>query len=218
MARINFSARTYKANKVALKKDILQAVESSPAYRKEIARVFQMANRRIQNIEAAGVISPAVSSLNKGDIKGYSKFNMKHSWDELKIEYAKAISFLRQPTSTAGGAREYNKHLATAYKLTDDEFNMMAGKWLGKILSIDNSNFIDNYLFRYKDFTGELEAEISDVSQQIESDAINTVNRIDRAIQEMVDNVAQAQEQIAKDLAKGLDSGINAMFNKFGIE
>ena len=30
---------------------------------------------------------------------------MKGDWNTLKIEYGKAISFLRQPTSTAQGAR-----------------------------------------------------------------------------------------------------------------
>lgn len=92
--KITFTNSVFNATKRAkIKKEILQSVESSPEYRKEIARVFQMANRRIQNVEVSGQLSPAVQALNKGDIKGFTKFSMKGDWNTLKIEYGKAISF-----------------------------------------------------------------------------------------------------------------------------
>lgn len=92
--KIKFTKSVFGATQRAkIKKEILQAVESSPEYRKEIARVFQMANRRIQNIEQSGQLSPAVQALNKGDIKGFTKFSMRGDWNTLKIEYGKAISF-----------------------------------------------------------------------------------------------------------------------------
>ena len=70
---IGFSNRTFNATKKArIKKEIINAVESSPSLRKQISKVFQQANRRIQNIEKNGVVSPAVVALNKGDVKGYS--------------------------------------------------------------------------------------------------------------------------------------------------
>ena len=120
---IGFSNRTFRASSnVHIKKDVITAIEQSPELRKEIARVFQQANRRIQNVENSGIVSPAVVALNKGDIKGFSKFSMKHSWDELKIEYSKAISFLQQPTSTASGTKAYARHLKTTYNLTYKEF------------------------------------------------------------------------------------------------
>ena len=76
--KIKFTKSVFDATQRAkLKKEILQAVESSPEYRKEIARVFQMANRRIQNIEKSGQFSPAVQALNKGDITGFTKFSMQ---------------------------------------------------------------------------------------------------------------------------------------------
>jgi hypothetical protein len=59
--KVYFSPSVYaKTSRLKLKREILQAVESSPEMRKEIARVFQMANRRIQNIEQSGQLSPAV--------------------------------------------------------------------------------------------------------------------------------------------------------------
>ena len=76
--KIKFTKTVFDATQRAkLKKEILQAVESSPEYRKEIARVFQMANCRIQNIEKSGQFSPAVQALNKGDITGFTKFSMQ---------------------------------------------------------------------------------------------------------------------------------------------
>lgn len=200
MAKIKFSARTFaKTSKYKIRPDILQQLESSNAAREEIRRIFQVANRRIQNIESKDLVSPALQALGKGDVKGFTKFSMKHSWEDLKTEYSKAIGFLRQPTSTASGTREYNKHLQQAYDLSEKEFDLMAKKLNDKILSLDDSDFVEKYLMRYKDFTGELERTVSDVSQQMEDDAIQLQNKIDNEIENLVDYTAkQAVDEIAK--------------------
>lgn len=55
MAKLNpigFSKRTFASTgKIFADKQILDAIESRGFLRKEIARVFQRANRRIQNVE-----------------------------------------------------------------------------------------------------------------------------------------------------------------------
>lgn len=192
MAKLNpigFSKRTFAATvKIHVDKQIINAIESRGYLRKEIARVFQQANRRIQNVEKSGFVSPAVVALNKGDIKGFAKFSMNHDWNDLKIEYSKAISFLQQPTSTASGTREYSNHLKKSYKLNDKEFKLMQDKLMGKIASVSDERFLEQYLMQYKDFTGELEQESRDVSDQIEDDAVKIENALDAAI-----------EQIARD-------------------
>lgn len=203
---IGFSNRTFNATKKAhIKKEIINAVQSSPSLRKQISKVFQQANRRIQNIEKNGIVSPAVVALNKGDIKGYSKFSMKHSWNDLKIEYSKAIAFLQQPTSTATGTNEYAKHLKKTYKLTDDEFSLMQNKLIGKIASVSDEKFLEQYLMQYKDFTGELEQESRDVSDQIESDAVKIADNL----QNSIDNVGEVVEDTVQRI---LDS-----FKNFGL-
>lgn len=180
---IGFSKRTFSASsKIHIKKKVINAIESSPELRKEISRVFQQANRRIQNVEKTGIVSPAVVALNKGDIKGFAKFSMKHDWNDLKIEYAKAVSFLQQPTSTASGTREYSNHLKKSYDLNDKEFKLMQDKLMGKIASVSDERFLEQYLMQYKDFTGELEQESRDVSDQIEDDAVRIENALDDAI------------------------------------
>lgn len=208
--KVNFSPSVYaKTSKLKLKREILQAVESSPEMHKEIARVFQMANRRIQNIEQSGQLSPAVQALNKGDIEGYTKFSMKHDWNALKVEYGKAISFLRQPTGTAQGARQYGQHLQRVYDLTPDEYNLMARNLQGKLNSVSDNDFVERYLMRYKDFTGEMEQSARDISTQIESEA----ESISRAIDDEIERAAnEAANKIDDDIDRILQG-----FNKFGL-
>ena len=186
MAKLNpigFSKRTFAStSKIYVDKQIMDAIESRGYLRKEIARVFQQANRRIQNVEKTGLVSPAVVALNKGDIKGFAKFSMKHDWNDLKIEYAKAVSFLQQPTATASGTREYSNYLKKSYDLNDKEFKLMQDKLMGKIASVSDERFLEQYLMQYKDFTGELEQESRDVSDQIEDDAVRIENALDDAI------------------------------------
>ena len=214
---IGFSKRTFSfTGKVHVKSEILTALESDPVLRKEIARTFQQANRRIQNVENSGIVSPAVVALNKGDIKGFTKFSMKHDWNDLKIEYSKAVSFLQQPTSTASGTREYSNHLKTSYDLNDKEFKLMQDKLMGKIASVSDERFLEQYLMQYKDFTGELEQESRDVSDQIESDAIKIADSLQDDLNEQAKAIEDEQERMSglldDTLAKILKS-----FKKFGL-
>lgn len=189
MAKLNpigFSKRTFAStSRIHVDKQIMDAIESRGYLRKEIARVFQQANRRIQNVEKTGLVSPAVVALNKGDIKGFAKFSMKYDWNDLKIEYAKAVSFLQQPTSTASGTREYSNHLKKSYDLNDKEFKLMQDKLMDKIASVSDERFLEQYLMQYKDFTGELEQESRDVSAQLEDDAVRIENALDDAIDQI---------------------------------
>lgn len=217
MAKLGFKIKFTKSvfgatQRAKIKKEILQAVESSPEYRKEIARVFQMANRRIQNIEQSGQLSPAVQALNKVDIQGFTKFSMKGDWNTLKIEYGKAISFLRQPTSTAQGARQYGQHLQRMYDLTPDEYNLMARNLQGKLNSVSDSDFVERYLMRYKDFTGEMEQSASDISTQIESEAQSISRAIDAEIERQANEVADQMEDMQNDIERILRN-----FGKFGL-
>lgn len=217
MAKLGFKIKFTKSvfgatQRAKIKKEILQAVESSPEYRKEIARVFQMANRRIQNIEQSGQLSPAVQALNKGDVKGFAKFSMKGDWNTLKIEYGKAISFLRQPTSTAQGARQYGQHLQRMYDLTPDEYNLMARNLQGKLNSVSDSDFVERYLMRYKDFTGEMEQSASDISTQMESEAQSISRAIDAEIERQANEVADQMEDMQNDIERILRN-----FGKFGL-
>lgn len=214
MAKIEFKASVWKYTKKAkIKQEILDAEKSSPSLRKEISKIFQQANRRIQNIESKNLVSPAVMALNKGDIKGFTKFSMRHDWEDLKNEYAKAVSFLRQPTSTATGTKDYNKHLQEVYNLSSDEFNLMAQKIQDKFLSVSDDNFVEQYLMRYKDFTGELETEAQDVSDQIETDA----ERLAESLEQQVTDEADKAANIIYDATESVRKSIINTLKKFGL-
>lgn len=217
---IGFTNRTFAlTSKVQLDKQILTSVESRGYLRKEIARVFQQANRRIQNVEKSGIVSPAVVALNKGNITGFTKFSMRHSWEDLKIEYSKAVSFLRQPTSTATGTREYAEHLKKAYDLDDKSFALMQNKLMGKIASVSDERFLEQYLMQYKDFTGELEQESKDVSDQIEDDAVKIENALDDAL-EQIGNDPNAEAFINDVDSYNTDEPLKRIldeFKKFGL-
>ena len=116
---------------------------------------------------------------------------------------------MRQPTSTAQGTRTYNDHLKTAYGLTDKEFNLMADKLNEKLTSLSDSDFVEKYLMKYKDFTGDLEQSARDASEQIESEAVSLQNAIDSNI-----------ESEANKLTNEVESEINSIldeFNNFGL-
>lgn len=217
---IGFTNKTFElTSKVQLDKQILTAVESRGYLRKEIARVFQQANRRIQNVEKTGIVSPAVVALNKGNITGFTKFSMRNSWEDLKIEYSKAVSFLRQPTSTATGTKEYAEHLKKAYDLDDKSFTLMQDKLMGKIASVSDERFLEQYLMQYKDFTGELEQESKDVSDQIEDDAVKIENALDDAL-EQIGNDPNAEAFINDVDSYNTDEPLKRIldeFKKFGL-
>lgn len=212
MAKVNYSKFVYSLTSQKIKKEVLQAAESSPKLRKEISRVFQQANRRIQNIEKSGLYSPAVTALNKGDISGFTKFSMKQDWETLKIEYGKAVAFLRHPTSTASGVRQYNEHIRKEYDLTKDEFDLMNKSLNNKLTSVSDTEFVERYLMRYKDFTGELETAARDISGQIESEAVQIQRALDADIERAANQAVKDHEKMVDGIERILDS-----FNKFGL-
>lgn len=196
--QVYVKATFVKTSREQLKKEIMQEQKENKAFRKEIARVFQVANRRIQNIKQSGLYSPAVAALNKGHIDSFTKFSMRHEWNDLKIEYGKAIAFLRQPTSLVSGLRQYNEYLRKTYDLTADEFDLMSRSLHGKVNSISDSRFVEKYLMRYKDFTGELEQEAKSLSGQIESEAKEIQRAIDKEVEDALKKALQAQKDIQR--------------------
>lgn len=204
--QIGYSSSVYqKINREKLRKDIITATEEDRTLKEEIARIFQKANRRIQNIEEADLFSPAVEALGDMGDK-YTKFSMSGSWTDLKMRYGQAIAFLREPTSTATGARQYNEHIRAAYELTENEYKLMMDNFRGKILSVRDTDFVERYLMRYKDFTGELETAASDVSSQIEADAVQLENALQADLDSSVDELLdQGIQRMMDDLDPLID-------------
>lgn len=209
--KIGYTTSVTGSIKNKLNKDIINAVESDKGLRKEIARVFQQANRRIQNVQKTGLYSPAVAALNKQGVKGYSKFSMAkfrspESWTALKEEYAKAVAFLNQPTSTATGTRQYNKAIQERYDLSDDEYKQLSDAFTGTLDSLSESDYVERYLMRYKDFSGDFEEAFKSSASQIESEA--------QAIQDALEESINTQ---SAQVASNLDEEIRNLFEGFKI-
>lgn len=179
----NFTGRAVGSINVIIDNELIQVDKNGNIRgRDEIARVFQRANRRIQNIEKSGLYSPAVASL--GDMGDrFTKFSLSGlSGYEIAMQYAKAVGFLQQPTSTATGARQYNEQVRERYNLTKEEYTALSDDYMGKITSLTGSDFVEVYLKRYKDFSGDFQQAVKSSSEQIESDARKIVNAIDDVI------------------------------------
>lgn len=203
---LKFSSSVSKQFKNKLNKEIVNATESSPELRKEIRRVFQQANRRIQNIEKAGLFSPAVAALGKGDVKGYSKFSVKgfgdvgDSWKALKKEYAKAIAFLNQATSSASGAREFEQQVKKQMNLDDKVWSSVRDTIIGNYNSVSSDLLL---ALPYSDFMQEVYSRAADSSSsQMERDAKaaeqDIQDKINRTANELAGEVADALEAMAK--------------------
>lgn len=207
MATITFSVTVTKGLKNKLKKEIINSVEGSKELRAEIRRVFQQANRRIQNIEKAGVFSPAVASLGKGDVKGYSKFSVKgfgntgNDWKTLKKEYGKAISFLNQPTSMLSGAREFEKQVKDSMDVDEDLWKDIRDSILGGYNSVSNELLL---ALPYSDFVQDVyNRAIQSSSEQIESDARKLADELQKNINDAAEEVAEEVEDLIEALANG---------------
>ena len=70
-----FSKSVLKTTGRELKKEITEAVKGTKALKKVVNMICQQANRRIQNVEKAGLASPAVKAVyaERGK-KGYTYF------------------------------------------------------------------------------------------------------------------------------------------------
>lgn len=98
---------------------LMDATENDPGVRRDMAKIFQRANRRIQNLQASMDAqrigySPALQAVLQytGDAGGrFSKFHMVKNWDMMLEQTAQALAFMNEPTSTASGARKWQREM-----------------------------------------------------------------------------------------------------------
>lgn len=181
-----FQPKQSKQN-YTLSRDILISENSTPNLRKEIRRIFQVANRRIQNVQNSGVYSPAVAALDVESVNEFSKFSVSgKSWTQIKIEYAKAVEFLRHPTSTASGAKQYAKHIQKELKLSEKQMQTAFG------ILRENGSLIMQQGEKYnlKKLLADYFAETRDVSEQLETAA------------QRLDNIKDLANPLLADLAE----------------
>ena len=207
MASMKFSKKVTKNfNKEKARKDIINAIEGNSEFRKEIRRVFQIANRRIQNIEQGGYYSPALASLGKSGVKGYSKFSVKgfgntgSDWNTLLKEYTKAINFLNSPTSTATGAKEFELQVKQKFNVPDDLWDYVKADVIGGTTSMSDEML---QKLPYSQLVeGAYDSAYRSVSSQIEKGAIDLAKGIQSDINRTADQLANSVDEALDDLIK----------------
>ena len=208
MASMKFSKKVTKNfSKEKARKDIINAIEGNAEMRKEMRRVFQVANRRIQNIEQGGYYSPALASLGKSGVKGYSKFSVKgfgntgSDWNTLLKEYTKAINFLNSPTSTATGAKEFELQVKQKFNVPDDLWDYVKADVIGGTTSMSDemlqklpySQLVEGaYDSAYRSVSSQIEKGALDLAKGIQSDINRTAeqmaNTVDEALDDLIKN------------------------------
>ena len=160
-----FSKSVIKAINKPFSEMIRAAALGSPELKREINKTLQQANRRIQNIQKAGLASPAVKAIiaEKGK-KDYTYFSIANldltnyiDWEQAKYEYGRALSFLNNPTSTATGARQY-----ITYQARELNIPFMSAN---KIVDLATSPSIDEYgnvnIFSYGTVLERFKSDVS---------------------------------------------------------
>lgn len=205
MASMKFSKKVTKNfNKEKARKDIINAIEGNAEMRKEMRRVFQVANRRIQNIEQGGYYSPALASLGKSGVKGYSKFSVKgfgntgSDWKTLLKEYTKAINFLNSPTSTATGAKEFELQVKQKFNVPDDIWPYVKEDVIGGTTSMSDemlqklpySQLVEGaYDSAYRSVSSQIEKGALDLAKGIQSDINRTAEQMANSVDEALDDL-----------------------------
>lgn len=188
---------------------ILTSEKSTSETRKEIRRIFQQANRRIQNIEKSKALSPALNALKqqRNLEQGFSKFSISKltDWNDIKIAYSQAIEFLRNETSTASGAKRFEREIlrANRVEIKNEYLDVIRRYYANEFLTARERNYIENYLAKYTDVLIEFETAFKNAENQMltASDKLQNLNDLMQAAN--------------KDVEKQNIDGINNIVAKF---
>lgn len=181
--------------------DITYMARNDKELKKEINKVFQQANRRIQNVTNAGLASPAVKAViaerGKKDytyftIKGL-KFDNDTDWEMIKYEYGRALAFLHNPTSTATGARQYIKYQA-------EQLHNIPFESANKIVDLATEPTIDEYgnvnIFSYGDILDRYKDDIMQHGQDIELSKEEFAEQLETKLKEVSERIAKQGEYL----------------------
>lgn len=195
--------------------DLVGVAKGTPDLKKQMMKIFQKANRRIQNVRNAGLSSPAVQQLisERGE-RGYTFFTGARldprnptEWEQLKYEYGRAISFLNNPTSSATGARQYINYYKNELGISFEGANKIIGLATEPEISENGEINIFNY-------SSILENIKSDVMQEQKTN-LDTVDSYGNELEERI--IHSLENEIHKyNRGGGFDDNFLDRFFKVG--
>lgn len=199
-----FSSSVIKAINKPFSEMIRAAALGSPALKREINKTLQQANRRIQNIQKAGLASPAVKAViaEKGK-KDYTYFSIANldltnyiDWEQAKYEYGRALSFLNNPTSTATGARQYISYQAR-------ELNNIPFESANKIVDLATSPTIDEYgnvnIFSYGTILDRYKNDIQMIGDDMKQNAKDYAQQLEDVLMSEIAKIANGKNDTFLD-------------------
>ena len=195
--------------------DLVGVAKGTPDLKKQMMKIFQKANRRIQNVKNAGLSSPAVQQLisERGE-RSYTyfsgaKLNPRNpiDWEQLKYEYSRAISFLNNPTSSARGARQYINYYKNELGISFEGANKIVGLATQPEISENGEINIFNY-------SSILENIKSDVMREQQS-GLDSVDSYGNELEEKI--IQSLENEIHKyNRGGGFDDNFLDRFFKVG--
>ena len=182
MANIFSDSITSKLDNTELQL-LLNFQQGTPELKKQMNKIFQRANRRIQNIQNAGLASPAVKAvIAERGAKEYTYFSgaglnptNTTDWNMLRYEYGRALAFLNNPTSSATGARQYIKYQAERLNIPFESAN--------KIVDIATDPTIDEYgnvnIFSYGDILDDFKTDVEQAGDLMGANAVDYAENLE---------------------------------------
>lgn len=153
-------------------------------------KTFQKANRRIQNVQKAGLSSPAVQQViaerGKRNFTYFSGANLDPrnptDWEQLKYEYGRAIAYLNNPTSSATGARQYIRYTQKQLQTTFEGANRIVGLVTQPEITENGEVHIFNYSSILERLRGDVMKEQKNGLENVDNYAIDLEQKLVNAI------------------------------------
>lgn len=200
--------------------------------KKQMLKVFQQANRRIQNVTSKGYASSAVEAViaerGKKDFtyfsgKGLDPTN-KTQWERLKFEYLKAESFLSNPTSSATGAKQYiqwqAKRLNTSFEQANKIVQLATSAEItgtGELNILNYSNILNSYQADNMLVQDDSEESLADRVEKNLSDMFK-VSDEKKTENELLDSFYNSDGKINNDIIDKWLSENDPLYNLGGDE
>lgn len=194
--------------------EIINAERPATNINKEIRRVFHAANRRLQNLGNSGAYSPAANAVNdflsNDTVSSFNKFakfsTAGKSFDEIKRMYNAAIEFLNKPTSTASGAKEFEREIRNRLRLTKPQFDAIKGV-------IDENGGINDYAAN-KALLPSDPQKVADFFQTVKNDIADDLERAASAPSKALEAAFNKDmQELNKDIGDAINGDLNEMLN-----
>lgn len=178
--------------------------EALKAYKKEINRTLQVANRRLQNIEKGNITSPAYKALineipknrqNRFQKLSIARLDFNNYSERVKIidTYARALAFLNNSTSSMVGAKHFIQKIADdnniSFKFANHMLDTITSPEMtnGKIQASFNYNLIKDAVSEYEnEYKSNIESQ-EDYERRIEQRVKELMTQANNIADDIID-------------------------------